>query len=872
MERPEILLVDDKIENIIAIERLLEEIPVRIVRALSGNEAVFKALEHDFAIIIMDVQMPGMDGFETAGYILKEEKNENIPIIFLSAVYSDEFYKIKGIQAGGIDFIAKPIVEEVFLGKIRLFLKLHQYRQSIVEYAEASRQANLVKSEFLANMSHEIRTPLNAIIGLTHLTLKTDLDVAQKDYLVKIRASADSLLGIINDVLDFSKIEAGRLDIESVDFRFDTILQNMLTVMGQKIEEKGLEFLISVEPDVPHELIGDPLRLTQILNNLVSNACKFTSKGEIIIRVSVGEQTGSRVNLNFCVRDTGIGMSPEETSRLFSPFTQADGSTTRKYGGTGLGLSICKTLCQMMGGDIWVESRPSRGSTFRFSLWFKMPEQSQKSPEELAVISGLSALVVDDNKLARQILKKGLENFNINVTTVNSGRSCLARVVEQMETDPYDMIFMDWKMPDIDGIDATRQLMALPQFVETRTRIIMVTAFGREEIRKIAIEAGVADFLIKPVSRSLLLDTMMSLYGFPDEKRQIAETRGIANRIQFENLNILLVEDNLINQQVAKELLESAGAVVTIASNGAIAVEMVEKNGYFHVILMDVQMPEMDGYDATRRIRKMNSDIPIIGLTAHAMVEKRKECLEAGMDDHVSKPINPDILFAVIRQWVKERCREKTESREEAPDIRFPDMEEIDLKDALARVAGKKETLIGLLKTFLEIAPGAREEIRQGIDASAWADAEFHAHSIKGTAGNISALNLFKSAGDLESVLSRKCIPEVKKVYNRFSADIEKTMADVAWVNSVERPVTEKIPVSGIQGEELPPALARMKRCLEEHDMEARDLVTRLKPGLAEAGLTDLADELETHILGFDFEKGLKVHKKVMARLAPGRV
>ncbi len=869
MEKPEILLVDDKIENIIAIERLLEDMPVRIVRALSGNEAVFKALDHDFAIIIMDVQMPGMDGFETAEYILKEDKNENIPIIFLSAVYSDELYKIKGIQAGGIDFISKPIVEEVFLGKIRLFLRLHKYRQSIIEYAEQSRQASVVKSEFLANMSHEIRTPLNAIIGLTHLTLKTDLDIAQNDYLVKIRASADSLLGIINDVLDFSKIEAGRLDIESVEFRFDTVIQNMLTVMGQKIEEKGLEFLISVEPDVPHDLIGDPLRLTQILNNLTSNACKFTEKGEIIIRVSVGERTASRVNLNFCVRDSGIGMSPEETTLLFSPFTQADGSTTRKYGGTGLGLSICKTLCQMMEGDIWAESRPSKGSIFQFSLWFEVPEQSRKSPEELSVIAGLTALVVDDNKLAREILKKGLENFNISVTTVNSGRSCLAQVVKQMETKPYDMIFMDWKMPDIDGIEATRQLMELPQFVATRTKIIMVTAFGREEIRKIAIDAGVEAFLIKPVSRSLLLDTMMSLYGFPDEKRQMAETRGIANRIQFENLNILLVEDNLINQQVAKELLESAGAVVTIASNGAIAVDIVEKNGYFHVILMDVQMPEMDGYEATRRIRKLNPEIPIIGLTAHAMVEKKKECLDAGMDDHVSKPINPDILFAAIRQWAKERCREKTGNEKDASGIRFPDMKEIDLRDALARVAGKKETLVSLLKTFLEIAPAAREEIRQGISDRDYEDAEFQAHSIKGTAGNISAVNLFKSAGALESVLGRKNTPEIKEIYDRFSLDIENTMKDVAWVTSLKLSVPDEQPGSRIDGRGLTHGLVQMKLYLEEHDMDARELVTRIKPGLVNAGMPGLAEELETHILGFDFEEGLKVHKKVMARLAP---
>ncbi len=875
MEKPKILVVDDKVENIESLERLLEDMDLHIERAFSGNEAVFKALETDYALIIMDVQMPEMDGFETVEYILKEEKNKNIPIIFLSAVFIDDYYKIKGVKAGGIDFISKPIVEEIFIGKIELFLKLHEYQQSIKIYAEKSEHANILKSEFLSNMSHEIRTPLNAVIGLTHLVLKTDLKPRQMDYISKIKSSADALLGLINDILDFSKIEAGKLDVEKAEFNFDNVIEKVSIVMAHKLEAKGLEFLVSIDSKLPCVLIGDSLRLSQIFINLVENAYKFTTHGEVLIKARIIDKINEKIKVKFSIHDTGIGMSADESANLFQPFTQVDGSTTRIYGGTGLGLSICKKLVQLMDGDIWVESIKGKGSIFFFDVWFGLPFEEPVSETDFSVLSGLKALVVDDNMAARKIMKKALIKFGISVKVVESGHKCLVEVVKEFETKrPYDIIFMDWKMPEMDGVETINQLMSLSEFKVKKPRIIMVTAFGREEIRRISIKAGVDAFLMKPVNRSIILDTLIDLYCF-DENEKCKPKKSRDDVIDLSGNRVLLVEDNSINQQVATELLKNSGLLVDLAENGSIAVDMVKREGTnYKLVLMDIQMPVMDGYEATKKIREFSS-IPIIGLTAHAMPEKKKKCLDSGMNDHISKPINPDIMNSTINRWIETQHIKKENVEEYI--INLPQMDEIDIKDALLRVAGKKTVLINILQSFIQNQTGSDEIIQKALDENNYEDAEFEAHNIKGIAGNIGALTLYTNSITLEKAIKTRDEVVIKNALESFSFILNKTLNSVSPVEKIKTcssiNINEEMDVSNNEGKDptdLEIAMSKIEELIAEYDMDARKFVKEVKYDLYVAGLEKLYLKLEKQLTKFDFDKASDTHLKIMKLLKNG--
>ena len=466
--------------------------------------------------------------------------------------------------------------------------------------------ATRAKSDFLANMSHEIRTPMNAVIGMAHLALKTDLTPRQYDYLKKIDISAKSLLGIINDILDFSKIEAGKLTMESVDFQLEDTLDNISTLVGNKTQEKGLELLFNIDPSVPTALVGDPLRLGQILINLSNNAVKFTELGEIVVSTGLIEKNETQVRLKFSVRDTGIGMTSEQAANLFQPFVQADSSTTRKYGGTGLGLTICKRLVEMMGGEIWVESEPGRGSTFIFTAEFGMGTQkAQKRFWPSADLRGKRVLVVDDNDTSRGIFQEMLESFSLEVTLAASGPEGLSELGKASESQPFELVIMDWQMPGMDGIETSKRIKNQKGLIKIPA-IIMATAYGREEVLQRTQELELDGFLLKPVSPSMLFDTIMQALG---KETQAVSRIGREKKNESEIIaaiagaRVLLVEDNEINQQVAKEILEGAGLVVTIADNGREAVDRVQSSE-FEAVLMDVQMPVMDGYEATRRIRK----------------------------------------------------------------------------------------------------------------------------------------------------------------------------------------------------------------------------------------------------------------------------
>jgi len=508
-----------------------------------------------------------------------------------------------------------------------------------VELKEAmikAESANRLKGEFLANMSHEIRTPMNAIIGFANLALKKDLTPKLHDYLNKIESSGQSLLGLINDILDFSKIEAGKLEMESINFNLESVLETVSNLIAIKIEEKNLELLFGLEEDVPCRLIGDPLRLSQILTNLANNAVKFTKSGQIFIHIESVDNSKNdqdQVSLKFSIEDTGVGMTESEITKLFDAFTQADSSTTRKYGGTGLGLTISKRLVELMGGEIKVTSTPGKGSSFSFTATFGEHSKGRKKVLKLpATFKNMRVLVVDDNSSSREILGDALESFSFQVSKAASGEEAVAELENAVSENPYKLVLMDWKMPGLDGVQAAKKIKSNDKLTHL-PEILMVTAYGREEVKKQAEKLGLEGFLIKPVNRSLLFDTIMDIFGaktgvspmFTREKAK--KVQGVE---QIRGAKILLTEDNRINQQVATELLESEGFVVEIAEDGLEAVEKIKNpENQYDVILMDIQMPEMDGYEASRKIIELENNyqsvgVPLVGTREPSNVSQKE--------------------------------------------------------------------------------------------------------------------------------------------------------------------------------------------------------------------------------------------------------
>jgi PAS domain S-box-containing protein len=730
------------------------------------------------------------------------------------------------IGLGGFahDFSERKRVEESLKNRVEELadtrLAMLNMMEDLSKTQAKADDANKAKSDFLANMSHEIRTPMNAVIGMTHLALKTDLNPKQKDYLKKIQSSAASLLGIINDILDFSKIEAGKLDMESVEFNLDDVLDNLSNLVTVRSQEKeGLEVLFNTAGEVPKFLVGDPLRLGQILINLANNAVKFTESGEIIVSTELVRQKDDQVTLKFSVSDTGLGMTDEQAAKLFQPFTQADSSTTRKYGGTGLGLTISKRLAKMMGGKIWVDSKPGRGSIFSFTANFGLVKgKAEKLLVPSTNLQGLKVLVVDDNSSSRQILKNILESFSFEVLLAASGEEGLTAVETAAKNQPYDLVIMDWQMPGLDGIEASKRIKNHTN-LDKIPPIIMITAYGREEIMQQAAQLGLEGFLLKPVSPSLLFDAIMHAMGedvhilSPGDhnKEQVAD-----DLTNIRGARVLLVEDNEINQQVAQEILESIGLIVSLANNGEEGVNAVKENDY-DVVLMDIQMPVMNGYEATRAIRKWESvsanadtdvwetkvrgqrteirgqkaegrtqasNIPIIAMTAHAMAGDEEKSLKAGMNGHVAKPIDPDQLFATLQKWIKPSEKRAQVQQPEVPVERLesdqaePDEEQLpeslpgfDLSAGLERLRGNKRLFRKLLLDFGAKYTQVASEIREALDAKDFEHTHSLVHNLKGLAGNLAAIDLQAASVDLEKLVKgvQKKTPPAKELNLKFS-------------------------------------------------------------------------------------------------------
>jgi len=651
-----------------------------------------------------------------------------------------------------------------------LMNRASRFSKNLETALKEAESANIAKSEFLANMSHEIRTPMNAIIGLARLAIDSPYSDKNIGYLEKIVSSSHSLLGIINDILDTSKMEAGKLEMQSIDFCLEDVLNNVSNMISIKTDKKGLELLIDIKKDTPILLNGDPLRLGQILLNLLNNAEKFTKSGQIILKIrdkaKTDSNTGHNVMLVFSIQDSGIGLTETQIGKLFQPFYQADSSTTRKYEGTGLGLTISKQLVKMMGGEIWVESRYGEGSTFSFTAEFGFQEQTPHQYEYPDDIKGMRLLLVDDNESARTILTGMLKDSGFKVDCFSCGMAAVIAVEKAYRDDPYHLAILDSRLSDMDGFDVARRINQSKKGANINT-ILLVPPLEKTKTRNMKLEDGIQAFLTKPITPSLLLSTIMHLYGRPVKtdsisRRYQAEPEGLEG---IRGARILLVENDEINQQVAEGLLEGKGLDVTIADNGRSAIERVYENDRFDAVLMDIQMPEMDGYEATRRLREDDSlkTLPIIAMTAYVMAEDKKRCLDAGMNDHVTKPIDPRSLFESLIKWipplqrpVKKPCEKIAE---DDMGIELPDkVPGLDIKNGLEKVSGKKRLYKKVLKDFHTRYRGFSDTLTTAYNNNRLDMARKMIHTLKGSSGNIGADDLHGISKDIDACLKNNTI------------------------------------------------------------------------------------------------------------------
>lgn len=749
---------------------------------------------------------------------------------------------------------------------------LEARNQQLIESKKEADSGNKAKSAFLANMSHEILTPMNAIIGLSYLALQTKMSPKLYGYVSKLYASANSLLQIINDILDFSKVEAGRIKLEEIPFKMGPLFDNISDLFTPQAERKGLKLEFVLNENVPPTLTGDSLRLGQILINLVTNAIKFTSEGKITVTCSIKDFHDSYIHLVFTVEDTGIGMNPEAQAKLFKAFSQADDSTTRRFGGTGLGLVISKQLAEMMDGNILITSKQGQGTTIEVHVNLKLAEGGVQYNAELhGEFNGLPVLIVDDDELSRTTLAEMLKRLSMRPTTVDSGEKALHEIESMDLSNPYKVVLMDWKLPKMNGSETTQRIKDLN--LPDPPLVIMITAYGRNEILHFAKSCGVDAFLHKPVTSSLLYNTIQdSIVKKHDVNRTAVEVFDKKKEKSFAGKNILLVEDNAINQEMVSNFLTSKKAQVAVAENGKVALEMLiaTKDGDlkpYDLVLMNVHMPVPDGLEVTRQIRADSyfANLPILAMTSDSMQEEKDRCTHAGMNGHISKPIDVTTFYSTVVQWLNNEKKEvanlvpvdstppepqdSPQSTTEAisisnPTLELKKMEEqklinalplFDISGALKRVAGNVTLYLKILSKFTREYANKDAELLEFVRLGKKGDAIMLAHSIKGLSGNLGMNALFKKAKQLELFLRLEEDPagnEGNKLINDFSLILQQSLTQIEACLQIMI-VEPETPAKPLQETRLDlKEYAALRKALYESDASAQELFQTLEPAL----------------------------------------